>query len=135
MNNFFSKKRIFIKFMLVIVALFAFDILILVVFGKTSAGVVIRYEIHHAGGASYPSSEYPVIQYDINGHPHQFNGNMNADYYVGDTVQIVYRPWWPRKARINTFWGIARRPMIQCIISLIVWYMVYSSFKVPARKF
>lgn len=120
--------------MLVIVALFALDILILVFLGKTTEGVVIRYEINLTGGARYPSSKYPVIQYDIHNKPHQFNGNLNADYYVGDTVQIIYRPWWPRKARINTFWGIARRPLIQCIISLIVWYMVYSSFKAPARK-
>lgn len=132
-SSFFLKKNIFIKVAIAIVALFLVDTLLLLILGRTTEGTVIEYINDHAGGARYPSVKYPVVEFQIRDKTHKFNGNHDADYYVGDTVQVIYRPWWPRRSRIDTFWGITKRPLIQGIIALVVWYMIYSSFKPAIR--
>ena len=134
MGNFFLKKHIFLKVAMAIVALFLVDNLLLLVFGRVTEGKVIQYHQDHAGGTRYPSVKYPVVEFQIKDRVHKFNGNLNADYYVGDTVEVIYRPWWPRRSRINTFRGIAKRPLTQGIIAIIVWYMIFSSFKPETRR-
>jgi hypothetical protein len=133
MDSFFSKKRIFIKVLIIIEVVFLADIIILLVLGKTAEGKVIRYVDNPSGGVGYPSIRYPVIQFQVNGKAYKFSGYWDADYHSGDIVPVIYRPWWPKKARIFTFWGIAKRPMIQFIVTLVLWSLIYSSFK-PKSK-
>ena len=99
------------------------------VIGKTTEGKVIQYVISDAGGSKYPSIKYPVVQFQVKNKVYKFNGNWDADYNTGDTVKVIYRPWWPNKAKIYTFWGIAKRPLIQFTVVFFLWIMIYTSFK------
>jgi hypothetical protein len=133
MDSFFSKKRIFIKVLIIIAVVFITDILILLILGKKSEGEVIRYVDNSSGGFGYPSIRYPEIQFQVSGKTYKFNGNWDADYHSGDILPVIYRPWWPKKARVFTFWGIIKRPLIQFIVTLVLWSLIYSSFK-PKSK-
>jgi hypothetical protein len=134
MQSFFEKKNIFIKVFLILILVFISDNLILIFLGNTIDGKVIRYVDNTSGGVGYPSIRYPEIKFQVNDTEYRFNGNWDADYKLGDIVPVIYRPWWPKKARINTFWGIAKRPLIQCIVVLVLWSLIYSSFKPKVKR-
>jgi hypothetical protein len=134
MYTFFEKKNIFIKVLLIITLVFISDNLILIFLGDTADGKVIRYVDNPSGGVGYPSIRYPQVQFQVKEIDYKFNGNWDADYHAGDIVPVIYRPWWPKKARINTFWGIAKRPLIQCIVVLVLWSLIYSSFKPKVKR-
>jgi hypothetical protein len=134
MQSFFEKKNIFIKVFLILIIVFISDNLILIFLGKTIDGKVIRYVDNSSGGVGYPSIRYPVIKFQVNDTEYRFNGNWDADYKAGDNVPVIYRPWWPKKARINTLWGISKRPLIQCIVVLVLWSLIYSSFKPKVKR-
>ena len=134
MYPFFSKKNIFIKVLSVIILLFISDNLILIFLGNTTDGIVIKYINNQSGGVGYPTIRYPQIQFHVRETDYRFNGNWDAEYHSGDIVPVIYRPWWPKKARINTFWGIAKRPLIQCIIVLVLWSLLYSSFRPKVKR-
>ena len=134
MQSFFEIKNIFIKVFLILIIVFISDNLILIFLGKTIDGKVIRYVDNSAGGVGYPSIRYPEIKFQVNDTEYRFNGNWDTDYKAGDIVPVIYRPWWPKKARINTFWGISKRPLIQCIVVLVLWSLIYSSFKPKVKR-
>lgn len=134
MFSFFAKKNIFIKVLSILILMFISDNLILIFIGKTTDGKVIKYVDNEAGGVGYPSIRYPKIQFQVKDNIYAFNGNWDADYHAGDIVPVIYRPWWPKKARINTFWGIAKRPFIQCIVVLVLWSLLYSSFRPKIKR-
>jgi hypothetical protein len=134
MYSFFKKKNIFIKVLSILLLVFISDNLILFFFGKTIDGIVIKYVDNSTGGIGYPSIRYPEINFQVKDIEYTFNGNWDADYQTGDIVPVIYRPWWPKKARINTFWGIAKRPLIQCIVVLTIWSLLYSSFKPKVKR-
>lgn len=133
MNIFFQRKNIFIEVFIAILLMFLADNVLFLTIGNTTEGKVIRYVNNYAGGSKYPSIRYPVIQYRINDKDFKFNGNWDADYRIGDNVSVIYRPFWPRRAKIYTFWGIAKRPLIQLLIILIIWIMIFTSVK-PTLK-
>ena len=133
MDSFFEKKNTFLKVLSIIILLFIADNLILIFLGKTTDGKVIKYVDNRSGGVGYPSIRYPVIQFQVKETLYKFNGNWDANYHSGDIVPVIYRPWWPKKARINTFWGISKKPFLQCIGVLVLWSLIYSSFK-PNKK-
>ena len=133
MYSFFEKRNIFIKVLSILILVFISDNLILIFLGNTIDGKVIKYVDNSSGGVGYPSIRYPEIQFHVKETEYRFNGNWDADYHTGDIVQVIYRPWWPKKARINTFWGIAKKPLIQCIVVLVLWILIFSSFK-PKRR-
>lgn len=133
--GFFTHKHIFLKVSLVLLMLFILDIVVLISIGNKTEGRVIQYVYNRAGGSKYPSIQYPVIQYQINKTNHRFNGNWDTDYHRGDIVEVIYMPFWPRRAKINTFWGITKRPLIQFIVVFVIWAMIYSSFKPGIKQF
>ena len=134
MYSFFKKKNIFIKVLVIIILMFISDNLILLFLGDTTNGTVIKYIDNEAGGVGYPSIKYPQIEFQVEEKHYTFNGYWDADYHSGDIVPVIYRPWWPKKARINSFWGIAKRPFIQCIIVLVLWSLLYSSFRPTVKR-
>jgi hypothetical protein len=134
MYSFFEKQNIFIKVSLIITLMFISDNLILIFLGNTTNGKVIKYVDNQSGGVGYPSIRYPQVQFQVRKIDYRFNGNWDADFHSGDIVPVIYRPWWPKKARIDTFWGIAKRPLIQCIVVLGLWSLIYSSFKPKVKR-
>ena len=128
MGNFLGIKNIFPKVFIGITALFLVDILLLVVIGKETDGVVVEYYDNNGGGFQYPSIKYPIVGFTANGKTHTFHGNWDSVFSQGDTVKVVYRPWWPYRASIKSFWQITRKPLMQLALAYLVWYMVYSSF-------
>ncbi len=134
MVSFFQQKNIFLIVITAILVLYISDIALLIFFGKNTDGEVIGYVHNYASGPKYPSISYPVIQYQINEEDHQFNGNWEAPYRTGDSVRVIYRPFWPRKARIYTFWGVGKKPLIQFVAVSILWWMIYSSFKPKVKR-
>ena len=134
MYSFFEKKNIYIKVLSILILVFVSDNLILIFLGNIIDGKVIKYVDNSSGGVGYPSIRYPEIQFQVKETEYRFNGNWDADYHTGDIVPVIYRPWWPKKARIDTFWGIAKRPLIQCIVVLVLWSLIYSSFKPKVKR-
>ena len=134
MYSFFEKKNIYFKVLSILILVFVSDNLILIFLGNTIDGKVIKYVDNSSGGVGYPSIRYPEIQFQVKETEYRFNGNWDADYHTGDIVPVIYRPWWPKKARIDTFWGIAKRPLIQWIVVLVLWSLIYSSFKPKVKR-
>ncbi len=134
MNSFFSSKHIFLKVCIALLILFVLDNVLLLSIGQKTQGKVIRYVYGNAGGSRYPSIKYPVIQHQTDEVNHRFNGNWNASYKRGDVVEVIYKPFWPPRARINTFWGITKRPLIQFIIIFVLWTMIYTSFRPGIKR-
>ena len=134
MYSFFEKRNIFLKVLSIIIIVFITDNLILIYLGKATDGKVIKYVDNQSGGVGYPSIRYPQIQFQVKETAYRFNGNWDANYHTGDLVPVIYRPWWPKKARVNTFWGIVKRPLIQCVGFLILWSLLYSSFRPKVKR-
>jgi hypothetical protein len=128
MIEFFQQKQIFLKVTVYILALFIADDLILMAFGKIVDGKVTRMVIS-SGGYKSPPVNFPIIEFSANGRKYTLKGNRDTYYKPGSTVRIIFRPWWPGKAKVYTFWGIIKRPLIQFIIIFLLWAMLYSSFK------
>lgn len=120
--------------LLVLLTLTIIDNLILLFFGVQTEGYVVQYVNNYAGGSRYPAIKYPVIQYKVKQKEYRFNGNWDAEYSLGETVPVIYRAIRHKRARVNTFWGITKKPLIQFIIVFIIWSMIYSSFKPNQHK-
>jgi len=133
MINFFFRKNIYIKVLLGIFLLFAADNALLLLFGKFSEGRVMAIVVT-SGTYKTASLMYPVVQFDAAGKKVTFNGNQDTPYREGDAVKVIYRPWMPSQARIYTLSGMSRRPLIQFVICITVWTMLYSSFRQARRK-
>lgn len=127
--NFLLIKNIYIKVVLALLFLSVADNLVLLVFGKQTKGTVVQFVVNYAGGSRYPAVKYPVIEFTTSDKKYRFNGNWDADYQVGDTAQVIYKSWRPKRAKVKTFWGIAKKPVVQLVIAIIIWSMFYSSFK------
>ena len=128
MIDFFQRKQIFIKVTACILALFIADNLILVIFGKTVDGKVTKMVIS-PGGYRSPSFSYPLIEFVANNQQYSFKGNWETYYKTGEKLKVIYRPWWPKKAKVYTFWGILKSPLTQFMVIFIIWSLLYSSFK------
>jgi|WetSurMetagenome_2_1015567.scaffolds.fasta_scaffold04400_9 hypothetical protein len=128
MITFFDRKNIYLKILSSIIILFVADNLLLLVFGKYAEGRVIAI-VQTAGGFKSVSVMYPVVEFDAVGKAVRFRGNQDTPYHEGDIVKVIYRPWMPSQARIYTISGMVRRPIIQFIICVTVWTLLYSSFR------
>jgi hypothetical protein len=124
-----KKRNTYINLVLLLLLLTISDNLVLLFFGIHAEGRVIQYVNTYTGSSKYPKISYPVIQFETEEKVIKFNGNWDADYELREIIPIVYKPWRPKKARVKTFWGITKKPGIQFLIALVIWSMIYSSFK------
>jgi len=134
MFEFFGRKKIYLKVQIVILCLFLIDIGSYIAMGKVTQGKVVKYVNRGSGGYRYPSIRYPVIKFETRGKFYEFNGNLDAEYGSGSEVKVIYKPWRPKKAKVYTFWGMGKRPLIAFTVCSLIWLMIYSSFKPSATK-
>ncbi len=85
-------------------------------------GVV--FERFFGGGKDY----YPVITYNVDGRVYNFYGPENI-YKEGDTIEVRYLSETPKKAKVNTLFGIFfNEKLVLPVILLIVWAAFVFSF-------
>lgn len=134
MKGFLNRKNIFLRVALGIFILFAADVTLLLVSGNVTDGKVVRNEYHSGNAAKSPPVDFPVVSFSAGNKTYRFHGNWETDYRPGDSVRVIYKPWVPRQAKIYTFWGVGKRPLIQFLLCLTVWYLIYSSFRQRGKK-
>lgn len=134
MFGFFGIKRIFAKVFILILSIYIVDMALYLTLGNITQGIVIIYRHLGTNVQGNSTIRYPVIRFEANNKTYKFNGNWEAPYSYGDTVKVVYWPWFPSKVKVFSFWGMAKKSVLQVVVCTLIWFMVYSSFKPSANK-
>ena len=128
-------KRAFIIGILFIVFASGYKPMLLLIFGKETDGIVV--DIIKSGGGRTSrgmpraSQNYPVVQFSFDAYKRMvFVGSMDIDkkIHVGQNKKILFLPFYPQLAEINSFHSLYDGFLIKVIISLLVWVAFMTSF-------
>jgi hypothetical protein len=72
-------------------------------------GVVVRLESHNS---SNETSTNPIIKFSTENNTYEFESNISANYSIGEHVNVLFNPYYPQDARINSFVALYLIPTI-----------------------
>jgi hypothetical protein len=90
---------------------------------KTAAGVVDHYEIETTPGEDGGTTYHPVVHFktpDAASHSFRDRSGSSSPGAVGTSVQVVYDPGEPSKARIKSFFTLWMGVTVTAIFGTII---------------